>query len=444
MSIVGFTGLAAFEIVWGARILKVLFNGNVSVYYLAIFILAGYLVLYLVLGGQRGTINTGQYQLVVAYVGVHAIVAWAVLQTGVSSSSLDAPFLIPTILVIGGIMLWSRIRLLLSGRGENPDGVKLSKKAKIIALIIVTSLSVMMVALLCTKDLFSRQSLGWKPIDMSSPEFGWQLAAFAILPIFFQFVDMTTWQRIAALAKPSSGASWLKLIRDGLRQYLIESPLSWLFPVLLGLCAARFLVPAAGTDPWDAFVARIFAEPGITGALLSIAIVSGVASIFLSTADGLLSAIGYSFAYDLHPRSRRMIDVRKSEQWNPNDVEYVVARGQGAMGVFLGIVVLIFVAADAHSSKGETLLGLFLAFLAPMASFAPAIIIPALTRRAAHRYVAWASIACGAAVGIICGIISVFKGGLWQWLSIDLSIATAWSIYIFGFPFGYSKLTDLK
>lgn len=432
MSLVGFTGLAAFEIVWGARVLKVLFHGNISIYYLAIAILAFYLVLYLWLGGQRGTINTGQYQLVIAYVGIHAAVAWAILQPGVAASNIDAGIIVPLIILNGLVMLVSRLRSLRAS-------AQASRLAKILSIITSFSLLGMLVFLLFFRELFSLNACYWKPIDGSSSEFVWQTIAFAILPLFFQFVDMTNWQRMASLAQsPSNGL--LPHIRKGLRQYLIESPLSWLLPVLLGLCAAKFLTVNATDDPWDAFIGRVIAEPGLAGAFLSVAVVSGIAAIFLSTADGLLSAIGYSFTYDIHPRTRRMVDRQTSEGWKPKDVDYVVGRGRGAMAVFLGIIVAIFIAADTGANYGEKMLGLFLAFFAPMSAFAPAVIVPALTRRAASGTVAWLSIGTGAFVGIGLGIFSTFKGGIWQWLSIDASIAVSWIIYLVGFLFKRTKL----
>lgn len=433
MSLIGFTGLAAFEIVWGARVLKVLFHGNISIYYLAIAILGFYLVLYLWLGGQRGTINTGQYQLVIAYIGIHAAVAWVILQPGVTASSIDAGVVVPLIVANGLLMLWSRLRPV--GRAA-----KAPSRTRVLNLITALSLLGMLICLLFFRELLSVHSLTWKPIDRSSPEFLWQTTAFALLPLFFQFVDMTNWQRMASLAQLES-RGLLSHVRKGLRQYLIESPLSWLLPVLLGLCAAKFLTLKPEEDPWDAFIARIIEQPGLVGALLSIAVVSGIAAVFLSTADGLLSAIGYSFTYDVHSRTRKLVDRQGSEDWKRSDVDYVIGKGRTAMAVFLAVVIVIFILADIGSNNGEKILGVFLAFFAPMAAFAPSVMVPAVTRRAAKPAVAWLSIGSGAFVGIGLGVLSAFIGGIWQWLSIDASIAVSWSVYLIGLLFGSRKLS---
>lgn len=426
MSIIGFTGLASFEIVWGARILRVLFNGNSSIYYLAIAILAFYLILYLWLGGQRGTINTGQIQLVVAYVGIHLAVAWLVLQPAVLLSKMDAGIMATLILLNGFVMLFYRLQLM-----RNPQ---ISKTTRVLNIFTIASLTCMLLAILAMPQFFSLNSLSWKAIDYSSSGFWWQLSSFALLPLFFQFVDMTNWQRMASLTGQDN-RMLLARVHKGLTQYLIESPLSWFLPVLLGLGAVLLIGANLQGDPWDGFVNKIIATPGILGTLLSIFFVCGIGAVFLSTADGLLSAIGYSYTYDFHKRTRNMVDRTKTSGWKPDDVKYVVGTGRVAMAIFLAIVICIFVTADIFSNKGDTILGIFLAFFSPMVSFAPALLIPAITGRVTSGIVAWAAIGFGAMAGIVTGIISVFEGGIWQWLSTDVAFAVSWSIYLLGFAF---------
>jgi len=440
MSLVGFTGLASFEIVWGARILKVIFNGNTSIYYLAIVILASYLVLYLWLGGQRGTINAGQIQLVVAYVGIHAAVAWLVLQPTVSLSKMDAGIIATVVVLAGFIMLIYRLYLMRDGMRSK----QMSRQTKVLNIITIVSLCGMLLAILLMPHFFSHDSWTWKAIDHSSLEFWLQLSSFALLPLFFQFVDMTNWQRMASLAIPDN-SSLMQRVRKGLLQYLIESPLSWCLPVLLGLGAAVLLGPISPTDDaWDLFIGRMIAAPGIVGSLLSIAVVCGVGAIFLSTADSLLSAIGYSFAYDFHKRAQNMVDRISASEWQKADIRYVVGVGRAAMAGSLAIVISIFIAADLISSKGDTILGIFLAFFTPMVSFAPALLIPAITRRAASGKVAWLAIGGGAMTGIIFGLYSVVAGGISQWLSIDFAFAVSWGIYMAGFLFWRRKITEDK
>jgi Na+/proline symporter len=424
MSIVGFTGLTAFELVWGARILRVLFGGNSSIYYLAIVILAFYLVLYLWLGGQRGTINTGQFQLVIAYVGLHAAVAWALLQPKVSVANMDAPVLLPVIVIIGVLMLVSRLRWLRLGLDS-------SKLERGLAFITISSLIVML-AVICSKSgVLSAASFTSKTIERST-EFWWQLSAFALLPLFFQFVDMTNWQRMASLAS-SDQVGLLRHVRNGLWRYLLESPLSWLLPVVLGLCAIQMLGDKVEGDSWDAFIARVIESSGLLNSIVATLIIAGVAAIFLSTADGLLSAIGYSYAYDVDKRTRTMLDRETSTEWKAKDVNYVIGRGRAAMATLLLAIILIFLCADIAGDSGEKILGVFLAFFTPMMAFAPAILIPAVTGRVASPRVATLAIVGGALVGVASGIVSAFRGGLWQWASIDATFVVSWATYLLGF-----------
>jgi Na+/proline symporter len=430
MSIVGFTGLTAFELVWGARILRVLFGGNSSIYYLAIVILTFYLVLYLWLGGQRGTINTGQFQLVIAYVGLHAAVAWALLRPEVVVAKMDAPILLPIIVVIGILMLGWRLRWLRLG-------LECTKIEKALALITVSSLVVMLVAICSKSGVLTPASFTCKGVARST-EFWWQLSAFALLPLFFQFVDMTNWQRMASLASADQ-IGLLRHVRNGLWRYLLESPLSWLLPVILGLCAMQILGGKVQGDPWDAFVGSAIASTGVINGAVATLIIAGVAAIFLSTADGLLSAIGYSYAYDVDKRARNMLDRQDTTEWKAKDVSYVIGRGRAAMAIFLLAIVLIFLCADIAGNSGETILGVFLAFFTPMVAFAPAILIPALTGRVASARVATFAIVGGGLVGVACGVISAFKAGLWQWVSIDATFVVSWVTYLVGFFAGEKR-----
>jgi Na+/proline symporter len=434
MSLIAFTGLASVEIVWGSHIIQVLFNGNSSIYYLTILILAFYLSLYLWLGGQRGTINTGQIQLVIAYVGFHAVVIWSVSQRGVSIAGLDAGIIVPIIVANGFAMLYFRIRSLRSDFHVSPQ-------TKIFAIVTILSLLAMLLALLRLPRLLSVDSLKFSPIDTSPSEFLWQLTSFASLPLVFQFVDMTNWQRMASLTDIGN-FSLLSRIRRGLLQYLIEAPLAWFLPVLLGLCAKIILANDLKGDPWDVFLSQVISTPGIIGTLLSIAIVAGIAAVFLSTADGLLSAIGYSFAYDVNKRTRTMVDRHQKKQWPQKDVDHVIGVGRSAMFAFLLVVILLFILADFRMKRGQTILDIFLAFYAPMAAMSPAILVPAITARVTRAWVAWLSIGGGAGVGLICGIISIFEGGtgIWPWLSIDASLAVAWIIYLGGIMLGGRKI----
>ncbi len=113
LSILAFSGLAAFEIVWGAKALSILLGGGSAIYYLATAIMGFYLILYLWVGGQYAAIRADQIQLLLGYIGLHVLVAWIIWHTPTVISSTDAPILLPLVVVSGILIVWLRIRLCL-------------------------------------------------------------------------------------------------------------------------------------------------------------------------------------------------------------------------------------------------------------------------------------------------------------------------------------------
>lgn len=102
------------------------------------------------------------------------------------------------------------------------------------------------------------------------------------------------------------------------------------------------------------------------------------------------------------------------------------------MAVLLMITAVAFVLVDVGMKKGMEFLGLFLAMFTPMVSFAPAIVVPALTKRAAPATAAWLAIGGGGLAGIGLGVVSVFKGGIWQWGCIVAAFGVSWFFYLVG------------
>lgn len=421
LSIIGFIGLTVFEITWGSRVIKVLFNDNMNVYYFTIAILATYLIFYLWLGGQRGTYNTAQYQLVSSYFGIHAAVAWAVLNPSVDYSKLEVmqPVMV-AVVILSGVMFIRRLKDI--------------RRSLVLNILTLVSLVVMVYCILQNSSIlyFSYTNNIQAAIEsvFNNPDNTLPLLAFALLPIGFQFVDMSNWQRMVAVR--NDNISSIKRIKQGLIQFLIESPLSWLLPIVLGLCAKQILTNISG-DPWDAFLTKIFSGNGFQNIAISMLVIAGFTSIFLSTADGLMISVGYSFSYDISKRSQRLIDNKSKSVWSNEDVFFVINQGRRAMSWGLAVVILTFIVIDISFGKGADFIGAFLSFFTPMISFAPSILVPTLFKNRSSGNISLASICIPATMGIIGGITSIFYGGVWQWLPIIIAVCLSWLIYIAGF-----------
>ncbi|MGH9422556.1 MAG: hypothetical protein ACRD3J_21445, partial [Thermoanaerobaculia bacterium] len=169
-----------------------------------------------------------------------------------------------------------------------------------------------------------------------------------------------------------------------------------------------------------------------TGILLASIVIVAIIAIFMSTAESLISAIGYAYAYDLNPRTRALVDANDEERLSEESRELVVSTGRRAMAIILIIVVVLFVIVDVFQTLGERFLGLFLACFTPMLAFAPAVLVPAVLRRRASPFWAWLSLGGGSAVGLGIGFASVFLGGLSQWLAAPAAFVLSWVAYAVG------------
>jgi hypothetical protein len=110
LSICAFVGLALFETVWGTAALKSVLGGSSYLYYLTIMVFALYLICILWIGGQKAEIRTAQYQLVIAYIGLHLLTAWALRSDKQGFAALNIPLLFPVIFLVGS---WASLRRIM-------------------------------------------------------------------------------------------------------------------------------------------------------------------------------------------------------------------------------------------------------------------------------------------------------------------------------------------
>ena len=424
MTIIAFAGLAAFEITWGSRVFRVLFDGGDSVYYLAISTLAAYLVLYVWAGGQRANIGAAQYQLFFAYAGLHSLVAWLALQDKVSFSGGEFAVIVPVIILLSAIMLFMRLRICLQPQ---------LRFLRYLNILTVVSLGGMLIGLTPKLGTLSL------PTDLIStitkaPSFWLTSLSVGLLPLFFQFVDTSNWQRLTSLIVTPGNR--MSEARKGLKQYLIESPLSWLLPIFSGLCAAQFLSVSPNADPWDALLGFILHANSYWYPALAILVFVGIVAIFMSTADELLTTIAYVYAYDLSKVSRRLA-IQSSNSNAESAASVVYASGRTAMTVATAIVIGLFIVVDVFfTGNGQKLIGAFLAFYGPLISLAPSLVVPAITGRVAHQWFATLSLALGAAAGLLCGFWSLLVpdafGGDVTWFGSLASFGVSWALYLVG------------
>src|SRR6267142_4477119 len=237
MTIIAFAGVVVFGIVYGASVFRVLFGDNNIVYYVIICSLTAYLVTYIWYGGETATLRTEQLQLLVAYLGLHFALAHMFATSEVNMSGIT-PSIVPWLVFAACVaMLWSRGRALAAAIRAKRVIIGVGYSLMLVSLItLMVALGAALPRLNYGNFLAVDSTVG----SLHSVDFWFMLGTAALLPVFWQFVDLTNWQRVCALAA-SNADQYATSTRRGFIDYLIESPLSWLLAVLLGLTAPQVM-----------------------------------------------------------------------------------------------------------------------------------------------------------------------------------------------------------
>lgn len=413
MTIVSFSGLTLFELVSGARVFLVLFEGNRAIYLFSVLLLALFMLSYLYENGQPGAIKTDQYQLLLGYVGLFLAAAWIIHKPAVKVNALDAPILF--LLVAAGCIIVFGLRAMLIKKAD--------KSMKYLHSITLGLMLILFVSILCKPGSLSHGATV-NLISSDGVSVGWKLALLSVMPLLFQFVDMTNWQRIKSL-KPTESQ------QKGLLIYLIESPLSWIIPIILGICASKLVAlnNQNHSNPWNAFVTLLLKQNDPIGMIVCAFFMVSILAIFMSTADGLITAIGYAYTYDINDKTRTII-----RQPSKSVSKNMIVRNYGRWAMIASVIFVVFgfILAEGIFKSEDMYIGLLLSFYSPMISFAPSILMPIITGRTAPEEFAITSLLGGGLSGIVIGIYGLTNPGIANWIGALVAIVLSWLVYILG------------
>ncbi len=437
LTIIAFVGVIIFEIVYGASVFKVIFGGNRIIYYLVIAFLAAYLTTYIWNGGQTATLRTEQFQLLIAYVGLHISVVYMIFDKNMHVNKIT-PSVVPLLVLIASLfMVCSRLKALWRA---------VKKRRRLITfayVVILLSLSSMIVALTVSAPKFDYNALLSTDVSLRniSPINFWMMMGTAVLlPIFWQFVDLTNWQRICSLTTQSPD-DYVVNAKRGLKEYFTESPLSWLIAVVLGLLAPQLMnVTQAGNDPFETFIRYFLGNGKLMPQIVGIFLVAGVVGIFMSTADAAITAVGYAFAYDFWKPSRELID--KQDPLSDTETQFVISAGRSFMAIAVVFIIVAFVLLDWFD-LGSQFIGLLFAFYTPLISLSPAILCPVWFKRRPGGKKAFIAILAGVITGLGLGFFSILGYPQYQWYPAPSAFIVSWAFYLM-FLCGDPQRVDLQ
>lgn len=346
LTIIGLSGVAIAEIVWGSQVLSSVITDKKYLYFI-IFLIAFFALIYTSYGGQMSSIRTDQAQLIFSYLGILGLLLYLFFVT------LKTRVVFDSFLSIGVIFLACYIPLLLFKR----NGWKflaigaVTGYSKTITRVsnILISLLLIALALVAFYSIFSKYvNFSFSFANVNQLEgFGIPgLLSLILLPLFWQFVDMTNWQRILSLQTPANrqGAQ-IRDIQKGLLTYAVESPFTWVIFIVLGLFLATNNPALTVNNIFTEAPIYFMKSESILDNILGYGFIVSIFAIMLSTVDSVIAAIMFAFIYDTFPQTKDLIDKKDKNELR-DKLERILAYGRIFALVALSIGISVFVIVD--------------------------------------------------------------------------------------------------
>jgi len=264
------------------------------------------------------------------------------------------------------------------------------------------------------------------------------------LPLCWQFVDLTNWQRLLAVKpdKENDLNNLHKNIRKGLLIYAIESPFTWVIFLFFGLLAVTALPHFTFNDLLIDMPKALIHSTGLIQRFVGYTFIVSVLAIMLSTVDSFIVGIIFTFVYDSYGKTRKILDGEDEQEKRRNYSQITNAgRSFGLAAILFGILFFIFF--DKHvANGGEMFINLLLTFYSAQLSFFPLILGILFLKK--HPSSSWAnaSMIVGAFAGIAVGIYAVIWKPDYAWYPILICVISSTVIYFVGCllsPYGKHK-----
>jgi hypothetical protein len=264
--------------------------------------------------------------------------------------------------------------------------------------------------------------------------------ALILLPLLYPIVDITNWQRFAALAKdgdtnPAASEGRAVALGRIIRTYATETALVSLFLCMFGAIAVAALRVPAGAHVMQTFVGKIASQQNwVAGSALSLLLVS-VVMIALTTMASMLAASLCVLRYDVLSAFRST----PASQETRAESDTVGARPAILIGSGLCLLMLAaFVIFDAQFTidfSGGGFIALVVAFCCAQLSLAPLVLGPLFGSNAegvGGVSPGWAlAILCISAAAGLAVVAIYFATGNepWLWAAIPACIGSGWLLF---------------
>jgi hypothetical protein len=456
LTIFALLGLVLGEILGIAALLKPLLFQNVDATYVFIFSMLLLMFLYTIVSGNSGVMRSDQAQMGMAYVGLFG--GSAILLSNPSATTkleghvaLASLFMaaIPALMILyrKGQFIETRV-ISLNQKQTNSGhaGVKAFRGFELAlnAAVILTAGALILYAVKAISGfgMGSSLSASFAALRVPTSFSFWGYVALILLPLFYQVVDITNWQRIASQVKDQTnvgdGNPDDKVFRRVFMIYSIESPLMWILMCLFGGLAVSAMDIKAGDTAFVDFVSKVVRSTSTSEIWISILLLVGIFAIGLSTMSSIFSATLLAVRDDLLPAI-----YGRGEADLPAQVrEQGFIRKTTIVGVlFYTIIVFGFYLADGVLKikfGSEQFLAILFAFYCAQLAFVPLILGPLWQGKdGAYGTVTtpWALgvLGTGAIVGVVSQAVFLVSGNDgWLWGAVPLCLVVSWSVFAIG------------
>jgi hypothetical protein len=439
LTIIGFLGFAIAETYFGSKVLLSIVTDK-NIFYLIVLGALLFVFGYIAYGGQLSSLRTDQLQLIISYIGVFGLMLYffyLIITVKIGTSN---------ILSLGFGILAIYVPIIIIARrfqfirfSEEPTLAN-----RFINVLLNTMISLLLLAILGVAIVETVRNGGSYNVSnlVNTKGFGTLgLISLILLPLLWQFVDLTNWQRILAVkpADAKDANTIAKNVKSGLLLYAVESPFTWIIFLFFGLLAVTAMPKAQFNDLLIDLPRHLLASPGLFQQSLGYTFIVSVIAIMLSTVDSFIVGSIFTFVYDSNAWTRGLLD-----RGDPIEIErhYAGIMNWGRVfGLFVILAgVALFVVFDkAVPQGGELFINLLLAFYSAQLSFAPLILGLLFLRRRPSAFWASTSMIAGAAFGIGIGVYSVIWNPDYGWYPIPACVAVATVIYLVGLSLAQRK-----
>jgi hypothetical protein len=440
VTLIGLLGILVAEMLGVLAVIEPVFarNPDARSYVMILMFLAA--ITYTLVGGNDGSMLSSCLQLRVVYIAL-SIFLLAILNIAASNKmGLAASASILWTLIFTAIILSiSQVLSILPRRDLN--NVDNSRKKGIKKYNTIDRLlGCFAVVLLCSVATYSAYliNISSTSSESASIEFWLQnktlptvaLFSLTILPLLFQIIDISNWQKLAATSvtmntneknnKSSNSGKAIAL-------YAIEAPVICFLLLLLG--STLTLDPSfVGIDSFSAVATILFTSSQTAHQIASISLIVGVFAIAFSTMDSALSAAICAYMYDIRPVAT--VSMHTSTKHTEQEIQ----RNLRVVVLFLVVSFACLIFATHFLKFGtDTFVTFLLAFYGAQIAFVPLILRGLLISNPSSLHPIGGVLALmgGTIVSLACAMAGLMNINEYiGWIGVPGSLITSFIILI--------------